>query len=97
MNSRVAASCSLRSRRIFLALSMLVPASRMDVLHTQESTSARGLQAPRAPLCAASSNLPKSRVAGTNARTNGRQHTCAPIGSQTEHLSHLLDVGSFTG
>ena len=46
MNSRVAASCSLTSRRIFLALSIGGPAFRKNVLQKQYSTAARGLQAP---------------------------------------------------
>src|ERR1051326_1307089 len=90
MNSSVAASCSLTSRRIFLALSMRVPVIRMDVLYMQYSTAARGVQVLRGTADAASSDPAKSRVPGTNARTNGRKHPCAPSGSQTEHLSHLL-------
>jgi hypothetical protein len=47
MNSRVAASCALTSRWIFLASSIGVPVMRRDVLLPQDSTAARSWQPSR--------------------------------------------------
>src|ERR1051326_87506 len=96
MNSRVAASCSLRSRRIFLALSMLVPVHRMDVLPLQYSTAARGLQPPQGDAEESVQRPPKSLAHGASPLT--LEHVAAAgavlvdAGHTQHHYSSLAQI-----
>src|SRR5690242_2291596 len=90
MNSRVAASCSLTFRRIFLAFSMLVSRIRIGVLYVQYSTFARGVQAPRYTAAAASGGTTKSHVPGTDARTSADSTPVTPFVYKQRSYQKLL-------